>query len=451
MPKRSTTIAITAAAAVVVVGGTAAGIALAGTGGTSTDAGADGTTTVTVRLWDEQVEAAYEQSFDEFEAQNPGIRVEIQHVAYADYFDKLRTDVSGGSADDIFWVNNSYYGAYADNGNLINIDEALGADAKEAWEPKVVDQFTRDGVLWGVPQLTDAGIAVYYNKALLDEASVTVEQVNDLSWSPGPAEDTLIPALKKLTKDAAGNTADSAQFDPNALSQYGYNASNDLNAIYLPYIASNGGTYQNGDEFTFDDPKSVEAFAYLVDLINTHHVAPSAADTNQDGDFARNQFLQGNMALFQSGTYNLKNISEGADFEWGVALLPAGPEGRISVTNGIIAAGNAATEHPEATEKVLAWLGSEEGNSFIGSTGSAIPAVVEAQDVFRDYYEEQGVDISPFFEVVDNQPTIAAPQGANYGAAFGVFKPILDEIFLGRLPVQEGLERAVRESNAAIE
>ena len=32
----------------------------------------------------------------------------------------------------------------------------------------MVDQFTRNGTLWGVPQLTDAGIAVYFNADLLD-------------------------------------------------------------------------------------------------------------------------------------------------------------------------------------------------------------------------------------------------------------------------------------------
>ncbi|WP_108249226.1 ABC transporter substrate-binding protein [Planctomonas deserti] len=449
MPKRSTTIAIGAAAAVVVIGGAATAIALSGSGGGAGDAG-DGETTVTVRLWDEQVEEAYEESFDAFEEENPDIDVEIEHVAYADYFDKLRTDVAGGSADDIFWVNNSYFGAYADNGNLLNIDETLGAEAKRAWEPKVVEQFTRDGALWGVPQLTDAGIALYYNRAMLDQAGIAPEQLNTLTWSPDAAQDSFLPVLQKLTRDAAGKTADAPGFDPNAIAQYGFNASNDLNAIYLQFIGSNGGTYQDGDEFTFDDPKSVEAFQYIVDLINEHHVAPSAADTNEDGDFARNQFLQGKMALFESGTYNLKNIADSADFDWGVALIPSSPAGRVSVTNGIVAAGNAATEHPEATAKVLEWLGSEEGNSFVGASGSAIPAVVAAQQTFRDYYADQGVDIAPFFDVIDGSDTIPAPRGANYGAAFAVFKPILDEVFLGRTPVQEGLEKAVAESNEAI-
>ena len=49
------------------------------------------------------------------------------------------------------------------------------------------------------------------------------------------------------------------------------------------------------------------------------------------------------MALFQSGTYNLAAIADQAPFRWGVAMLPAGPKGRVSVTNGIAAAGNSAT------------------------------------------------------------------------------------------------------------
>ena len=68
-------------------------------------------------------------------------------------------------------------------------------------------------------------------------------------------------------------------------------------------------------------PRANAAVGYLVDLINKEHVAPSAADTNDNGDFSRDQFLQGKIALFQSGSYNLANVAEGASFEW--AWLPS--------------------------------------------------------------------------------------------------------------------------------
>ena len=445
MAKRSTLVTILAVAAVVAVGAVGAGVAISG----ANRPGGNASTTVTVRLWDEQVATAYEESFAAFEAKNPGIKVDVTVVPWADYWTKLRTDVAGKSADDVFWVNNSYYADYADNGNLLNIDDALGANAKAAWEPSVVDQFTRDGALWGVPQLSDAGIAVYYNKTLLADAGIDPSSLENLEWSLDPATDTFLPVLQKLTKDAAGVTADQPGFDAASVTQFGYNAGNDLQAIYLNYIGSNDGTYQDGDSFTFANPQTVEAFQYLVDLINRYHVAPSAADTNQNGDFSRDQFLQGKMALFQSGLYNLKNVADGASFDWGVASIPTGPAGRVSVTNGIVAAGNAATAHPDATTKVLEWLGSAEGNEYIGVSGAAVPGVVAAQPVYLTVWNHKGVDVQKFFDVLNN-PTIPAPQGANYGAATGASGPILEEIFAGRTPVEEGLQKAQDAANAAL-
>jgi multiple sugar transport system substrate-binding protein len=154
----------------------------------------------------------------------------------------------------------------------------------------------------------------------------------NLTWHPtDPAADTFLPAARRLTRDSAGRSADQPGFDPGAIPQYGFNAARDLQAIYFSFAGSGGGRIQAPDDtLTFTDPKTVEAFAYLVDLVNTHHVAPSAADTNDNGDFSRDQFIQGKMALFQSGTYNLKNIADGATFEWGIAPLLAGPEGRVS-------------------------------------------------------------------------------------------------------------------------
>ena len=37
-----------------------------------------------------------------FEKANPGITVNVQNVAYADYFTKLQTAVAGGTASDAF-------------------------------------------------------------------------------------------------------------------------------------------------------------------------------------------------------------------------------------------------------------------------------------------------------------------------------------------------------------
>ena len=109
-----------------------------------------GRTLVTVRLWDEQVAAAYRESFDEFSRTHPDIDVRVNVVSYATYFDTLRTDVAGSSADDIFWVSNAYFANYADSGRLMDIANVLGPTAKACWEPSVVDQSRHDDHASGV-------------------------------------------------------------------------------------------------------------------------------------------------------------------------------------------------------------------------------------------------------------------------------------------------------------
>jgi multiple sugar transport system substrate-binding protein len=409
-----------------------------------------GKTVVTVRLWDEQVAAAYRKSFDEYTRGHPDIEVRVNVVAYSSYFNTLRTDVAGGGADDVFWLSNAYFAGYADNGRLLDIGQTLGPGASAAWNASVVRQFTRDGVLWGVPQLTDAGIAVYYNADLVAAAGVDAKQLSSLHWSPaGPSGgDTLRAVLSKLTVDADGNRAGTAQFAPDRVRQFGYNAANDLQAIYLNYVGSSGGAFQNGDRFAFDNPSAVEAFDYLVRLINDDHVAPQASDTNTNGDFSRNQFLQGRMALFQSGTYNLAAVADQAHFHWGVAMLPSGPAGRVSVTNGIAAAGNSATPHPDAVRAVLAWMGSTRGNRELGATGAAIPAVTAAQPVYHQYWANRGVDVSPFFSVLDG-PQIPAPGGPGYAAGYQALTPYFNEMFLGRRDVASTLAAAQAAANEA--
>jgi multiple sugar transport system substrate-binding protein len=406
-----------------------------------------GKTVVTVRLWDEQVAAAYRESFAAFTRTHPDIEVHTDVVAYSTYFTTLRTDVAGGSADDVFWISNAYLAGYADSGRLMDIGKNLGTGAASAWEPSVVEQFTRSGVLWAVPQLTDAGIALYYNADLLAAAGVDPAELATLRWSPGGG-DTLRPLLARLTVDADGRTAATPGFDAGRTRQWAYNAANDAQGIYLNYIGSAGGVFQNGDRFAFDNPGAVEAFTYLVRLINGDHVAPPASDTNDNGDFSRNQFLAGRMALFQSGTYNLAAVANQAGFRWGVAMLPEGTKGRVTVTNGIAAAGNSASAHPDAVRQVLAWLGSNEGNQYVGLHGSAIPAVRSAQRVYFDYWAAKNVDVRPFFTVL-NGPRINAPGGAGFPAGNQALEPYFDDMFLGRSDVATTLRQAQKAANAA--
>ena len=181
-------------------------------------------------------------------------------------------------------------------------------------------------------------------------------------------------------------------------------------------------------------------------LINNDHVAPPASDTNDNGDFSRNQFLAGRMALFQSGTYNLAPVAARARFRWGVAMLPTGPNGRVSVTNGIAAAGNSATKHP--TRCVRCWPGWAAVRQRIsGPHGAAIPAVLLAQPVYFDYWAagRRRDALLRRAERAAHSRARAAPASPPGERAQSYF----DEMFLGRGDVADILRQAQAAANAA--
>src|SRR6476660_4650477 len=111
---RMTRRALAAAAALAVVGALAA----CGSDEPGTDAGATGKITYFT------FSAAPDHLKDldaiktAFEAENPGITVDVRTAAYADYFTALQTQIAGGNAPDTFELNYENFYTYARNGAL---------------------------------------------------------------------------------------------------------------------------------------------------------------------------------------------------------------------------------------------------------------------------------------------------------------------------------------------
>ena len=74
--------------------------------------------------------------------------------------------------------------------------------------------------------------------------------------------------------------------------------------------------------------------------------------------------------------------------------------------------------------------------------------VLAAQPVYDMYWRSRGIDVSPFFKVL-NGPRIAAPGGAGFDAGYDALKPYFDEMFLGRGDVASTLAEAQTAANSA--
>ncbi|MGO1900685.1 MAG: extracellular solute-binding protein, partial [Brachybacterium sp.] len=389
---------------------------------------------------------AYEESFTAFTAES-GWNVEIDVVPWADYWTRLPLDVASGDAADVYWMNSANYVQFKDSEALLDINEVV-PDGAAQWEQSVVDLYTRDGGLWGVPQIWDS-IAVFYNKGLVEEAGV---DPSALAFDPSAETDSLRDAARALTVDGAGLHPGEDGFDVDSREQFGFNSQADRQAIIGPMLAANGATWQEDDQYTFASPEGIEAFQYMADLINVENVAPSAADTNENGDFTRDLFTQGKLGLFQSGPYNLLAISEGVDdsFEWALAAPVAGPEGAKSLVHGVVAVGNAQADddQQEGIAELLTWLGSKDGQLPLAEQGVSFPGHVEAQDAFIAFWEEKGVDVSVFVDAAKNPAE--ADTGARANAGLGAAIPIFQEVFIGRLSAEDGIPQAQEEGNSAM-
>ena len=403
--------------------------------------------TLTFRLWDENAVAAYEESFTAF-TESSGWNVSIDVVPWDDYWTRLPLDIASGDAADVYWVNSANYIQLKDSEALLDINEII-PDGASQWEQAVVDLYTRDGGLWGVPQIWDS-IALFYNKDLVEEAGV---DPSDLAFDPAAETDTLREAGTKLTVDGEGRHPGEDGFDPDSRARFGFNSQADRQAIIGPMLASNGAQWQDEDVYTFASPEGIEAFQYMADLINVENIAPSAADTNENGDFTRDLFTQGKLGLFQSGPYSLPAISEGVadSFEWALAAPVAGPDAAKSLVHGVVAVGNANADddQQEGIAELLTWLGTKEGQLPLAEQGVSFPGHVDAQDAYIDFWQEKGVDVSVFVEAAKNPAE--ADTGARANAGLTAAMPIFQEVFIGRLTAEEGIPQAQEEGNAAME
>lgn len=401
---------------------------------------------LTFRIWDEGAKPAYEESFKAF-TEKTGIKVTLDVVPWDDYWTKLPLDLAEGASDsapDVFWLNSASFTQFEQAGSLVNISKTLPG-AETNWEDAVVKLYTRDGGLWGVPQIWDS-IALFYNKKLVDAAKV---DVTTLAFDPAASTDTLRDAAAALTADAAGKHPGEAGFGEPAT--FGFNAAADRQAIIGPFLSSNGAVWQDEkDKYAFASPQGVAAFTYLAALVNTQKVAPAGADTNANGDFARDLFIQGKLGLFQSGPYHLKSIADGvADtFEWGIAPMVKGPAGAKSLVHGVVAAGNAKKKDQDSVKKLLEWLGSAEGQKPLGAQGIAFPGHKDAQSAFVDYWKGQGVDVNQFIEAAKDPAP--ADTGAKSLAGLMTVIPIFQEIFAGNISAADGVKKAQEEGNAAM-
>ncbi|UFT98841.1 sugar ABC transporter substrate-binding protein [Radiobacillus kanasensis] len=329
---------------------------------------------LTFTTWgNDQHSSMYEDLLKEFYKEHPNIKVKIQSIPHADYQQKLSVLAAGNELPDVGWVAERMVPQFVDNGILRDISDFRDDEEFnfKDYIPSTLKLWEHDGKLLGLPFSTPPMI-MYVNRTMFEEAGL--ETPNELAKKGEWTWEQFQETAKALSKGEGSDR------------QYGARLFNEwTNFATMPsHTFSYGGKMFSDDmsEFKWNSPEGIATFEMLNRMMfeDNSHVPPGENITFESGKVGMFPFMYSYIA-------NVRGIT---DFEWDIAPLPKGPEGRVPLLGqaGIVAF--EGSEHPEEAKKLLKFLGSKTG--------------IQAQSAFFVPPRKSVLESDEFVNVPNNPP-----------------------------------------------
>jgi multiple sugar transport system substrate-binding protein len=343
-----------------------AGVGLLGAGACGGGGGTSGM--LRWSMWSDTPEETkvWKDLAEDVHKKNPDITVNLETVTFADYWDKLSTQIASENEADIVAMQSLRMPGFAVRGALQSlepfIEDDSGFDVEDFFEP-IRQGLSSEGELHALGY--DIGpILLYYNKDLFNKAGVEPPSPETpMSW------EEFREKAEQLT-------------DPGA-KEYGFVEQPVFDSI-VPWIWSGGGDYMNEaqTECTLDTPESIEAMEFVISMITDGIAAPVTDLANTS--FAIEEFYGGKIGMHVDGPWQFINIKENSDFEWDVAPLPAGPAGSVTPAAGSGFGISNTTENPDAAWEALKILTSTGSLEKLVKAGRGYPARQSAVPTFEN-------------------------------------------------------------------
>ncbi|MGJ8529602.1 extracellular solute-binding protein [Maritalea sp.] len=316
---------------------------------------------VEIEYWQYFFEArvnAIDTLIEKFEAANPGITVKQTTFPYADYRTKVAAAIPAGEGPDVVQLFYGWLNDYVDAELITPLPTDMFPPEKiEAEFFPMVQAMKRDGQYMALPTAVRS-LALFYNTRLFDEAGIE---------NPPATLDEFIEVAKKLTKkDASGNiTQVGITTGMNAQDHHWWREVLSRQFGGSPYDAE----YKN---VTYTDGSGAAALKWYTDLQNVHEVTQAGFM-----DEPQAAFKAGRAGMHIDGSFRIGALEKTRGLKWGVAELPAGPDGTKSNYSSywVNAVTSKATgEKAEASKKFLAYITSDEAMQIWLDTVGELPA-----------------------------------------------------------------------------
>ncbi len=381
----------------------------------------DGATVVFSGWGDETEQQIYRDSITRFNAVCPGVTVDYQPIP-ADFQTKLKAAMAGGTAPDVFYVDDQLMTAFGPTGQLLPLDDFMtaGGVSRDDFIPSLLSIFTQSGVTYALPKDWGTLGLVYLPEAFT--AAGIDEPTADWTW------DDLKAAAEAIA----------------ATGEYGGFCQNADWARFAPWAFGNGGAYANDDltAGTLDTPEVIEAARFVTDMYADGSIV-TAADLGAGwcGEAIGKQLVG---MTYEGGWMVNYMRTDFADVVWKAEELPAGPAGKANIifTNGIGV--NAATQYPQASAAFAIFVTGAENQGEIVKTGFA----------YSTHPDQLGDVVDPNDAAIARGGTFeltrVAYWGPNTGKVNDAVSQALERVYLADQTVDEAFAQANEEVNALL-
>jgi multiple sugar transport system substrate-binding protein len=340
-------------------GVTAATFGLLAVGGCSAGDSGDSGGDVTIEFaqwWEPELpDGEFRALMDEFEEQNPGIKVELISGPYAATKEQLFAGAASGTMPDVVGLDGAWVSDFASQGVITDLTALMGEVGYD--DSELASQVQIEGSTYMIP-VVNFVYPMFTNDALLAEAGVDAPPTNRTEFADAAK------AITDLGDNTTGWTLPLSLEAPNGVQ-------NDV----MSWVWATGGTMlaDGQPDVTNDDVTS--AVEYVQGMWDDGVIAPGSF-TMKEQDKVE-EFTNGRVGMMIDSLAHINLIRDtNPDLEFSISAIPAedGYEGERGIPYASWGIGVAeSSEHPEEAFKLVEFLMDQETNSELSSMANAFP------------------------------------------------------------------------------
>lgn len=368
--------------------------------------------------------AMIEEANRQLENNGKNIYIKINKVpctGWPEYYQKVITQMAGGSAPDIGRIAESYMPMLINKGQVVDLTDYMAEDfdMSRYYEKTFENSAYVDGHYYGLPSGLNYYL-VYYNKDMFDAAGLDYPSPD---WNNASSFDEYREMAKALTGGEGANKT------------YGFSAGPYMAAIGM-FNRSLGGNnvFDDNGNPTMNDTVTKEVYGWFDAMLREDYSMPRPTDTKVMSAF--DMFKAGRLGMILDGTWWLGGIRDITDFNVGIAAIPSG-KGAEAFTSQFVDSFvifKGSKHEAEAWEAVKAIMSTEAFQALAKTGVGGVPVAKDVANAVIDESLGSAVDENGKTCAEEGMNhTIKVPYNSYYQEADQKVNNVMDEWLLGKI------------------